>query len=71
MEMEKWIDGKQNTHFLQNVSTAIRWHQTMRHTETEERIQEREIVLQKTRPPHTSSMPPCALWTLHPALLRL
>lgn len=58
MEMEKWIDRKQNTHFLQNVSTAIRWHQTMRHTETEERIQDGEIVLQKTRPPHASSMPP-------------
>lgn len=53
MEMEKWIDGKLNTHFLQNVSTAIRWHQTTRYKRMEGEI-EREKVQQKKRP----HMPP-------------
>lgn len=31
LKMGEWIDEKQNTHSWQIVSSAIRWHQTMRH----------------------------------------
>lgn len=73
MEMEKWIDGKQNNHFLQNVSTAIRWHQTMRHEKMEqkrERVQEGEIMGEKEQQkkrPHIP--PPCPLVPYGPCTL--
>lgn len=64
IEMEKRIDGKQNTHFPWNVSTAIRWHQTMkqRNRKGNERkgLQEAAIVRESARerePTHLLHVP--------------
>lgn len=77
--MGEWIDEKQNTHSWQIVSSAIRWHQTMRHEKMGggggggyESAQVGGIVKECAEvkpvilPPCT---PFCAPWPLHHALM--